>query len=1069
MSEKLSLGIEITADASKVMGGLRATQKALLDTYKGAKGEVAALNENLAQSRARAAELAKGLTASGPPTKAMVAEFERARAAVNAAKDAVLAKTQAMQKARLAARENADAMAQMGRQAQVAAQAEAQAARARASAASVATRNAAIGGSMSALGLRGGAAIRQEIADINRAVASLRANGAAAQDIARASEQARVRVAALGRELAGAGQAAQGVQGGFAGAAHRMAAMAAAAISTQQAIQFLRESINTGIQFDSMKTQFAFANGGDVRRAAEEMDFARRLSGQLGLELVGASKAYAKLQASAKGSALEGKATQDIFRAVASAGAVMGLSADEQAGALLAISQMMSKGVVASEELKGQLGERLPGAFQTAARAMGVTTAELQKMLEAGQVIAADFLPKFAAALQESVNGSLPAAEASARAQLQRLENAFTEFKLRIANSGLLDKVAEQLERLLDHIGNMADSGELDQMAETFASTFGAVIQFMADASIMASQFADALGTLAQAIAAVVVGGRALALLGGSAAGMAAAGAAASGAAAGFSAAGAAAAVARAPIGLLAAAMRLIPGLAVGAALLYGVEKLVEWGAAAGEARAKAEGLRGQLNALIAENDKYASAAMRDAAGLREFGDEAFAAYQKAIDGARDYAAAQVVKLSQENSDGRFDREIAFYRNQAAAYNEYLDTFIAGERMRRDHLRLTGRIVELEADREKLAAGEVRQTRKEALDAQIKDYEKLVDAIRKAREEAQKEAVDAKKRAEDFRAKGADQKLSAQDKATQIREEGVPEAQRRRNDRQRALDAQSEGSYYAAAAAQLDGRGDDFQRYAKDAEKFLDRAMKFAESAKDANLVEDIGGQQEKLQKTNAKAEDGRAAEAEQQAAALMGQLNQVEAKLTEMKGEAATIQVNAEIAEAMSSLSAVEAKIAALPDSKTITIVVNEVSNAPRDTRGMSYQEKVDAIPARAYGGELPGFAPHDRADNGLYRGTPGEWVIQRPAVRYWGRDFMRAVNEMRLPKYAYGGEIGGLASRLKVPTISPSAMRGGGDGQPAILDLGALGRIQMRSTSSTATDVEAVLKRAALRFGRR
>ena len=197
MSEKLSLGIEITADASKVLSSLRTTQKALLDTYAGANGEVAALNEKLAQSRVRAAELAKGLSASGPPTKAMVADFERARSAVNAAKDAVLAQTQAMQKARLAARENAEAMAQVSRQAQASAQADALAARARSSAA--ASRNAAISGSMSALGLRGSTAIRQEISDINRAVASLRANGAAAQDIARASEQAKTRVAALSR------------------------------------------------------------------------------------------------------------------------------------------------------------------------------------------------------------------------------------------------------------------------------------------------------------------------------------------------------------------------------------------------------------------------------------------------------------------------------------------------------------------------------------------------------------------------------------------------------------------------------------------------------------------------------------------------------------------------------------------------------------------------------------------------------------------------------------------------------------------------------------------------------
>ena len=44
---------------------------------------------------------------------------------------------------------------------------------------------------------------------------------------------------------------------------------------------------------------------------------------------------------------------------------------------MLALAQMASKGTVQAEELRGQLGERLPGAFKIAAAAMGVTQAEL--------------------------------------------------------------------------------------------------------------------------------------------------------------------------------------------------------------------------------------------------------------------------------------------------------------------------------------------------------------------------------------------------------------------------------------------------------------------------------------------------------------------------------------------------------------------------------------------------------------------------------------------------------------------------------------------------------------------
>lgn len=77
----------------------------------------------------------------------------------------------------------------------------------------------------------------------------------------------------------------------------------------------------------------------------------------------------------------------------------------------------------------------------------------------------------------------------------------------------------------------------------------------------------------------------------------------------------------------------------------------------------------------------------------------------------------------------------------------------------------------------------------------------------------------------------------------------------------------------------------------------------------------------------------------------------------------------------------------------------------------------------ARAYGGPLPGHAPHDRADNVMYAGTPGEWVIQRPTTRYYGDDIMAKFNagyysREKLQKLAYGGEIG----RSSQP--SPSAL---------------------------------------------
>lgn len=96
-------------------------------------------------------------------------------------------------------------------------------------------------------------------------------------------------------------------------------------------------------------------------------------------------KGFQTLSGSLKGTALEGQATRDIFDAVGIAATVMNLSAEQSEGAFLALSQMASKGKVQAEELRGQLGERIPGALNIAARAMGVTQAQLNDMLDKGK------------------------------------------------------------------------------------------------------------------------------------------------------------------------------------------------------------------------------------------------------------------------------------------------------------------------------------------------------------------------------------------------------------------------------------------------------------------------------------------------------------------------------------------------------------------------------------------------------------------------------------------------------------------------------------------------------------
>lgn len=153
-------------------------------------------------------------------------------------------------------------------------------------------------------------------------------------------------------------------------------------------------------EFDRIQNTLKSVTG-STSSARSEFENIIVVAQKYGLEIGATASQYAKLAAATRGTALAGAATRDIFQATAVASAALGLSSDQTAGILLAFQQMVSKGTVQAEELRGQLGERLPGAFRMAADAMGVTTQQLGKMLQGGKVLAEDLLPKLAQRMME--------------------------------------------------------------------------------------------------------------------------------------------------------------------------------------------------------------------------------------------------------------------------------------------------------------------------------------------------------------------------------------------------------------------------------------------------------------------------------------------------------------------------------------------------------------------------------------------------------------------------------------------------------------------------------------------
>lgn len=135
---------------------------------------------------------------------------------------------------------------------------------------------------------------------------------------------------------------------------------------------------------------------------AETQEFLSRLADDYGSDLVAMSERYIKFRAATNSSNLTAKETQQIFESVTKASATLGLKTDELRGVYLALEQMISKNKVTTEELRRQLGERLPGAFDIMARSMGVSTEKLNDMLKAGEVMSEEVLPNFAKEIERA-------------------------------------------------------------------------------------------------------------------------------------------------------------------------------------------------------------------------------------------------------------------------------------------------------------------------------------------------------------------------------------------------------------------------------------------------------------------------------------------------------------------------------------------------------------------------------------------------------------------------------------------------------------------------------------------
>lgn len=271
-----------------------------------------------------------------------------------------------------------------------------------------------------------------------------------------------------------------------------MIALTTSFVGVYAAIQQLQGVTRTFTDMEAVSSRMGVAFNGNADAIKTEMAFLQTQASRLGVDIRVLAGEYSKLAVATKGSSLEGDATRKIFISLSEAFRVNKLSSAQMELAFNAVSQMVNKGTVSMEELRQQLAEKMPGAFNLAAKSMGKTTAEFTKLVSTGQVATDDFLPKFAAELDKTFGPQLGKSLESLTTEIGQFQNEITKAQLTVANGGFIEGLRTGLKDLTKYFQSAEGQqffANLGAAAGGFLKVLAALPKYFDELSIVAAVF----------------------------------------------------------------------------------------------------------------------------------------------------------------------------------------------------------------------------------------------------------------------------------------------------------------------------------------------------------------------------------------------------------------------------------------------------------------------------------------------------------------------------------------------------------------------------------------------------
>lgn len=303
------------------------------------------------------------------------------------------------------------------------------------------------------------------------------------------SSNFRAELAAMEQQMKSANQGAMTFGQGLTSLRRSIISVTAAYSAFNAGAQVL----STGQFFQGLEASMLMISD-DSLEAGKRMDFVREQSYRLGLELKTAAQGYTQMSIAAQG-VISKTDSDKLFKSFSEYSTALQVDPVKYQRGITAIQQMLGKGQITAEELKGQLAEAIPGSMQAFVAAAQkymkddkIGVKELQELMKDGKLLAKDILPLVSEEFAKMANkgGALDKALAGNRVAMERLKQTWMNFQNEVFESGFGDAMTETFNNLAEMLGSNGDTAKaIGELSQGFVEGFMEMVYTVNNAFVL--------------------------------------------------------------------------------------------------------------------------------------------------------------------------------------------------------------------------------------------------------------------------------------------------------------------------------------------------------------------------------------------------------------------------------------------------------------------------------------------------------------------------------------------------------------------------------------------------------